>query len=199
MATERSAEKDLVGHSLSSILDDAAAPDKPLASGSAAALTIAVAASIVASVVRAGGEPDRLGLGTQAANLRLRATQLATRNSEAYGAALGALAASKADPGYRDVRIGDALEETIATLTSIADTGADVCVLAAGLCRDGAPETRPDAAGAATLAEAGTRTALLLVEANLLNAGSGKPAEAAAAALAAASAAADDARRGVST
>jgi formiminotetrahydrofolate cyclodeaminase len=144
-------------------------PEHNPTSGSAAAFTVALAAAIVIEAA-AMVEPGKGAAGfiVQAENLRLRAAGLVDQSRDHYGAARQALEDRITDPGYRDHRIGTAMEDTLATLGVIAGTGADTAALAAEVAEATADELRPDAASAAMLAESGVRVATVLIKVNLL-------------------------------
>jgi len=180
-------QAEILGNSLATILAEASMPEHSLASGSAAAISVALAAALVCSAARALPEGiEASGYVVQAENLRMRAVELVDQNKDHYDAARKALEARKSDPGYRDHRIGEAMKDTLGTLGLIAGTGADTAELAANVAEIAIDELRPDAVSAATLAESGTRVANILIEANLLSAGGGEAVEAARAELAAA-------------
>jgi len=186
---QRVDQAEVLGHSLATILAEASMPDHGLASGSAAALSVALAAALACSAARA--LPDGIessGFVVQAENLRMRAVELVDRNRDHYDAAREALRARLEDPGYRDHRIGSAMNDTLGTLGLIAGTGADTAELAANVAELATDALRPDAVSAAPLAEAGARVAVILTEANLLTTVGGEGLEAARAELAAAEA-----------
>lgn len=163
-------KEDVLGHSLETILEETASPERAVSAGSTAAISVALAAALACATVRllpAGA--DRSGLVMQAESLRIRATGLIEKNRRDYEVARVALAARQSDPGYRDHRIGEALGEALSTLGQIAGAAADTAEISAHIAALSDPALRPDAASAAVLAEAGARVALGLVEANLLS------------------------------
>jgi len=130
------------------------------AAGPLAAIVTSEAAAVVASVARLSG--DEAG-AAQAESLRARARPLAAADAEAYVAAAAQLAAPAGD----DFALGRVLGEVADVLLAIADAAADVAELAASVADRCSPPLRPDAVGAAVLAEASARAAAHLVEINL--------------------------------
>jgi|GEM_PF-2728700 len=184
---QRVDQADVLGHSLETILAEASTPEHAMASGSAAALSVALAAALTCSVAKALREGvEASGFAIQAENLRMRAVELVDQNADHYRVARQALSDRKEDPGYRDHRIGVAMKDTLSTLGSIAATGADTAGLAANVAENASDGLRPDAISATVLAESGARVAVILIEANLLAAGDGGSLDAATAELAAA-------------
>jgi formiminotetrahydrofolate cyclodeaminase len=155
---------------LREFVDKLAAEEPAPASGSAAALLVAMAAALIAKVAR--GSPDWLAAGAavaQAEKLRKRTSSLAQADADAYEEALAALRLPKGlDKQVRDMAIGGMLGRTLEILVAIADAGADVATLAAVAVERGSLERRPDAVAAAVLADAGARAASYLVEVNLV-------------------------------
>jgi methenyltetrahydrofolate cyclohydrolase len=133
------------------------------AGGSAAAVTIALAAAVVEMVARASGPswPQAGGAVAQAAALRSRSVKLAELDGAAYDAAVGALRAG----GGQDLE--RVLAQAAAVPLQIARAGADVAQLAREVAEHGEPDLGADAAVAAVLASAATRGAAGLVEVNL--------------------------------
>jgi formiminotetrahydrofolate cyclodeaminase len=155
---------------LREFVDKLAAEDPAPASGSAAAVLVAMAAALIAKVAR--GSPDWLAAGAtvaQAENLRKRTTSLAQADADAYEEALAALRLPEGlEKQVRDMAIGGMLGRTLEVLLAIGDAGADVATLAAVAVEHGSLERRPDAVAAAVLADAGARAAAYLVEVNLV-------------------------------
>ena len=138
--------------------------------GSAAALTVAFAANLVAMAARCSRESweDATGVVAQAFALADRAAALAAADAAAWQAAADALEqGSAADSGTRDRDLEQKLGRAAALPLEIAELGADVAALAAvaGEHCDGA--YRADAAAAAALAAGGSSAAAHLVEVNL--------------------------------
>lgn len=161
------------------ISSDAAVP----ASGWVAGVSAAFAASLVAKVAaRSDGWSGAGGARAQAADLRDRLLALAAEDDHAYRTALEALE-------QRDVGLAGALDAAAAVPLALAETSADVALLAAEAseCADGG--ARADAAAAAALAAGAARAAAKLVAVNLAT----TPDDARVAAAARAVEAADDA------
>ena len=130
------------------------------AAGPLAAIVTAEAATVVSAVARLSGDQ---GAAAQAESLGGRARPLAAADADAYMAA----AAQLSRPVGEDFELGRALVEAADVLLEIADAAADVAELAANVADRCIPSLRPDAVGAAMLAEAAARAAAHLVEINL--------------------------------
>lgn len=161
---------DLLDGPLRDFLDTLAGEGPAPAGGSAAALTVAMSAGLVAMVARAseGHWEEAGGVVGQAETLRARITPLAQADADAYVEALRALRGrEQLEERYRDQQLRAALERAAEIPLRIAEAGADLASLAALLVENGNPEVRADAAVAAVLAEGGTRAAAKLVAVNL--------------------------------
>jgi formiminotetrahydrofolate cyclodeaminase len=161
--------------SLTAFLDALATRGRAPGAGSAAALTVAFAAALVAMVARSsrGMWEDAAGVAAQALTLQDRAADLSRKDAEAWEMALAALRAA-ADPSEREegsareeLDLERKLERSAAVPLEIAELGADVAVLAVEAAVHGEHEYRADAAAAAALAAGGARAATHLVEVNL--------------------------------
>lgn len=147
-----------------------AAAEQAPGGGSAAALTVAVAAGLVAMVARCSRDSwtDARGVAAQALAIQDRAAPLAGVDAQAWEEAADALQrAAEGTSVGQDVQLERALDAAAAVPLEIAQLGADVAALAvaaAGRC-DGA--YRADAAAAAALAAGGARAAAHLVRVNL--------------------------------
>jgi formiminotetrahydrofolate cyclodeaminase len=138
--------------------------------GSAAAMTAAMAASLVAMTARlsAGSWPEANGVVVQAARLRNRLSAFAQTDAEVYAASLDAMARTTDVPDERrDFELGSALDRAAETPLRIAETAYDVVLLAAEAAVRGDPQQHPDAQAAAALAAAAAQAAARLVEVNL--------------------------------
>jgi formiminotetrahydrofolate cyclodeaminase len=138
--------------------------------GSIAAHTIGLAAELVAMVARSseGSWPEAAGIAAQAVELAERCPALARDDARAWQAAVAMLGSSiEAGDGSRDAELRNLLASSAELPVVIAETGADVAVLAARTVKLGEGLFRADAASAAVLAHAGTRVALHLVMVNL--------------------------------
>lgn len=133
------------------------------AGGSAAALATTMASGLVRLVARVSHEWDEgPGIAAQAAALGDRSLMLADEDHVAYAHALEQLRSPE-----RDAALGMALRRAAEVPLRIAEAAADVAALAALAARDGADSVRGDAWAAATLAEAASTAAALLVHVNL--------------------------------
>jgi formiminotetrahydrofolate cyclodeaminase len=139
--------------------------------GSAAALTVAFAARLVAMVARCSRDwEDAAGVRAQANAISERAVELAQNDGRAWDAALVALRdaqAAEEDDARRDFALEQRLEAAAAVPLEIAALGADAAELAALAGDRGDATYRADAAAAAALAAGGTSAAAHLVRANL--------------------------------
>jgi formiminotetrahydrofolate cyclodeaminase len=138
--------------------------------GSAAAVTVAMAAGLVAMVARASKDhwPEAGGAIGQADTFRARVAPLAQADAEVYKDALTMLRRrEEVSERYRDQTLRDALEKAAEIPIRIVEAGSDLACLAALLVENGNPEVRADAAVACVLAEGGARAAAKLVETNL--------------------------------
>jgi methenyltetrahydrofolate cyclohydrolase len=160
---------------VTAFLDALATRGRAPGGGSAAALTVAFAAGLVAMVARSsrGMWEDAAGVAAQALTLQDRAAALSLKDAEAWEAALAALRMA-ADPteraqggGREELDLERKLERSAAIPLEIAELGADVAVLAVEAAVHGEHEYRADAAAAAALAAGGARAATHLVEVNL--------------------------------
>ena len=140
--------------------------------GSAAALAVAFAASLVAMVARCsrGSWDDATGVAAQSLAIKERAAQLARTDADAWQEASAALREAGTDDGRgrsRTSPLEQKLGRAAAVPLEIAELGADAAALAAlvGEYCDGA--YRADAAAAAALAAGGASAAAHLVEVNL--------------------------------
>jgi formiminotetrahydrofolate cyclodeaminase len=130
-------------------------------SGWVAAVSAALGAALVAKVAaRSEGWGQAAGARAQALDLRDRLLALASQNARAYETALGALE-------QRHTGLARALAAAGSVPLVIAETSADVALLAAEAaeCADGA--SRADAAAAAALASGAARATAKLVAVNL--------------------------------
>ena len=155
---------------LRDFLDTLAGEGPAPAGGSAAAITVAMAAGLVAMVARAseGHWEEAGGVVGQAETLRARVAPLAKADAEAYLEALSTLRGrGLLEERYRDQQLRAALDRAAEIPLRIAEAGADLASLAALLVENGNPEVRADAAVAAVLAAGGTRAAAKLVAVNL--------------------------------
>ena len=139
---------------------EAAAPSP--AGGTAAAVTAAMAASLVVMVARESPAwPDGATVARDASTLRDRLLTLGAEDVQAFGAVLTASRERNTDA------LADALARAAEVPLEIAERAADVVELAARATADGKRPLQPDAEAAAILAEAATRAASRLVRVNV--------------------------------
>jgi formiminotetrahydrofolate cyclodeaminase len=145
-------------------LQDALAESGPgPAGGSAAAVAATMAAGLVRLVARVSENwSESPGVAAQASALGDRALALADDDHRVYARAMAELAA----PG-RNATLGAALRRAAEVPLQIAETAADVAILAALAAREGDETVRADAWAAAALAEAAAVSAARLVHVNL--------------------------------
>jgi formiminotetrahydrofolate cyclodeaminase len=149
---------------LEELLDRLAADDPVPGSGSAAALVLAMAASLVAKAARRSTDwPEAGGAAAQALSLRKRAVALAVEDARAYREALDRLVRREG----ADHLLAGALEQAADVPLRIARAGADVAALAAEVRERCDQAVRPDVVGAATLAAGAAQAAARLIEGNL--------------------------------
>jgi methenyltetrahydrofolate cyclohydrolase len=138
-------------------------------SGSASALTVAIAAGLVAMVARRSADSweDSPGIAAQALSLQAKAAPLALADAEAWEQALQALEAAREDETPPNGQLEEKLDLSTTVPLQIAETAADTASLAALAAELGEGTYRADAAAAAVLAAAGARAAAHLVAVNL--------------------------------
>ena len=150
---------------LDDVLGLLAAPAPTPAGGSAAALTAAIASSLVVMVGRGSPAwPEGDAVAGRASALRARLTSLAEEDVVSLSALLDFLRDT------RDVDEGglsSALVEASRPALSIVEAAAEIAELAADAEMNGKPIMRADAAVALVLATAASGSALQIVETNL--------------------------------
>ena len=153
---------------LEAFLDELEAPAPSPCGGTAAAITAAMAAALVAMVGRGSSSwPEGAGVAAQARALRTRLTSLGADDAAAFADVLVTMHDRSGTPAQRDFALGKALLRAAEVPLKIGEAAADVAELAALAAAEGSPHLRPDAAAAAALAEASVRAATHLVEINL--------------------------------
>ena len=168
-----------LGEFLATLSADHAAPG----GGSAAAVTVALGASLCAMAARLSTRQlaglDIEFLVAEAERLRNSAASLAQADAESYLAVVAArrdqpgqdpgAASHLPDPGpeRQRHRIDAALSEAATIPMEVLELAAQTARLAARLAADGNPRLRGDAITAALLAQAGARSAATLVSINL--------------------------------
>ena len=156
-----------VGDLLDRLSADGLAPG----GGSAAALTVAFAARLVAMAARCSPEwGDAPGVVAQANAISERAVELAHTDGRVWEDALVALRDAEANAGgdaRRDFALEQKLEAAAAAPLEIASLGADAAALAALAAENGEATYRADTAAAGALAAGGATAAAHLVRVNL--------------------------------
>jgi len=157
---------------LDAFLDRISADGLAPGAGSVAAVTVALAARLVAMVAtcsRAGWD-EAAGVVAQATAIGERAIALAQTDATVWEEALAALRdaeeAATEDP-RRDFRLEQKLDAAAAAPLEIASLGADAVALASLAAERGEGTYRADAAAAAALAAGAARAAAHLVRVNL--------------------------------
>jgi formiminotetrahydrofolate cyclodeaminase len=146
-------------------LDDLADRSPAPAAGAAAAVTMGVAAALVAMAARFSEGP--LGeLAEQADRLRADVLRLADEDGVAYARVLEALRLPR-DAADREEQVATALRAATDVPLQITVVGADVVAMATRLARDGNPRLRGDAETAALLAAGAARATHRLVHINV--------------------------------
>jgi formiminotetrahydrofolate cyclodeaminase len=145
--------------SLREFLDRVARPEPGPRGGSVAALTVAMAASLVGLCARSSAGSG--GIALEAAALRVRAEALVIIGAEAYAQYLAALDL------HDDAALGAALEQAANAPLQIAEVAAEAAQLAGAVAERCEPSLQGDAVAAALLAESATRAAANLVAINL--------------------------------
>jgi methenyltetrahydrofolate cyclohydrolase len=161
---------DLLDAPIRGLLESLASDDPAPASGSAAALVVAMAAALVLKVARASDDwADRGAVLAQGDRLLRRTMPLAQSDAEAYEEALAVLRLpDQLEKEVRDMAIGQVFARAAEIPLVIAEAGADVACLAEAAAERGTPDRRADAVCAALLAGAATRAAANLVAVNLI-------------------------------
>jgi formiminotetrahydrofolate cyclodeaminase len=128
----------------------------------------ALAAGLTAMAARYSGPQLREAgdLAARADELRHRVTDLADADARAYQAVLAAYRLPE-DGGQRQRQVREALLGAALVPLEMAETGAQVAGLAAGLACSGNPRLRGDAITGALLAAASARSAAALVDINV--------------------------------
>lgn len=159
----------LLDLSVRGLLDETASEAPTPGGGALAAVTGALAASLIEMAARSSPGWEIAGaVAAQAKVLRERLAELAPLNDEVYEQALAALGLpDEVDRGSRRELIGTSLERAAAFPLAIAEASSNVAELAAVVAEEGDPRVRADATAAAMLALGATRAAAHLVEINL--------------------------------
>ncbi len=154
---------------LRGFLDAVASREPAPGGGCAAAVSVAMAAGLVAMAARLSPDlPEGERVVADAERLRRRSAELADADAEAYAQVLATLSATRgSEPDERQERRRAAFESAALVPLEAAELGADTARLAALLVAGGNPNLRGDAATAAYVAEAAVRSAAALVRINV--------------------------------
>jgi formiminotetrahydrofolate cyclodeaminase len=149
-------------------LGEVASPETMPGAGYCAAISLSMAAGLVAMAAGAsrGEWAEARGAAAQANTLRERVAPLAQRNVEAYAAAVARLREAGDGAGEGE-DLGVLLERAARIPLEIAEAAVDVAALAAVVAERGEQALRADAVAGALLAQGVARTAATLVEVNL--------------------------------
>jgi formiminotetrahydrofolate cyclodeaminase len=152
-------------------LDLVASGESAPGGGSAAAVSVALAAGLSSMAARLSTKQltDSAVLAQRAERLRERVAPLAQADADTYGLVLAAQRTPNTDD--RDGRVRSALSDAADVPLAVAEAGAEVAKIAARLASDGNPNLKGDAICALMLANAGVRAAATLVEINLSDGG----------------------------
>jgi len=166
--------RDYLDLPLQEFLSEVATPEPMPGAGYCAAVSLSMAAGLVAMAAGAsrGEWAEAKGAAAQANTLRERVAPLAQRNVDAYASAIARLRAAefapKPEPGSDPSQdLGALLERAAQIPLEIAQAAVDVASLAAVVAERGDQALRPDAVAAALLAQGVARAAATLVEVNL--------------------------------
>jgi len=147
-------------------------PEDSHGAGALAAMTIALAARLVAdTALRSGAEWEAAPEArTRGLALARSAVALGAINEQAYRGAIAAMAGEAPPPSseLREELLGDMLDRAAEAPLALARTAADVAVLAAEVARHGPAQAAADAAGAAVIATGAARALTHLVSVNLV-------------------------------
>jgi len=151
---------------IAAALETLGSRDRTAAAGSAAALAGALAAAVVAKAARAS---ERDAASAQAELLQSRLLRFAQTDALVLAEARDALAGDTPAGGddRRDFALGRALRNALTVPLRIAETCADIALLAADERETVVPDHLPDLVAAAAIAAGAARGAAYLVSVNL--------------------------------
>ncbi len=157
-------------HGLGEFLDLVAKRRPAPGGGAVTAVTVSLAASLVAMAARYSADriADGRGLVDEAERLRMRVAGLADADADAYGAVIAAYDSVR-ESDHVDTReqLRVALTRAAEVPLEVAEIGAETARLAARLAVEGKRDVKGDAATALLLAEAAMRSAAHLVAINV--------------------------------
>jgi methenyltetrahydrofolate cyclohydrolase len=160
--------QDYLGLPLQEFLREVASPEPMPGAGYCAAISLSMAAGLVAMAAGAsrGEWAEAKGAAAQATTLLDRVAPLAQRNVQAYADAVARLRGA-GDGGGQGDDLGLLLERAARIPLEIAEAAVDVASLAAIVAERGEQALRADAVAGALLAQGAARAAATLVEVNL--------------------------------
>jgi methenyltetrahydrofolate cyclohydrolase len=167
-----------LGQELGDFLDLVASREAAPGGGAVAAVTISLAAGLVAMAAQLSERqvPDSASLVTEAERVRRRSERLADEDAEAYRAVLAAYTAARSGATTKaHEQIAAALDGAARVPLEMASLAAETAVLGARLALEGNPRLRGDATTAVLLSEAAARSAAHLVQVDV-DEGDGDPA-----------------------
>jgi formiminotetrahydrofolate cyclodeaminase len=167
-----------LGQELGDFLDLVASREAAPGGGAVAAVTISLAAGLVAMAAQLSERqvPDSASLVTEAERVRRRSERLADEDAEAYRAVLAAYTAARSGATTKaHEKIAAALDGAARVPLEMASLAAETAVLGARLALEGNPRLRGDATTAVLLSEAAARSAAHLVQVDV-DEGDGDPA-----------------------
>jgi formiminotetrahydrofolate cyclodeaminase len=169
--TRRAEEGRFLDASLDELLAGTASEQPIPGATSAAAVVIALGAALVAMVGRRslGAWSEAAGVVAQAQTVRSRTISIAAAAADAYRAALIALEGRPdGSDERRDHALGTALSTTASYALQLAEAAVDVAHLGELAAERGDQAVRAEAVGAILLAEAGARSAAVMISLNLV-------------------------------
>lgn len=165
------------------LLESLASRTPAPAGGSAAGLTVGMAAALCAMAARFS-EPSLASAGEIAEKadvLRQRAVELADEDAQAYAAVLAARRLPPAtSPAERSAALAKAMSHATAVPLELAEIGGEIGLLATKVASDGNPNLLGDALIAMLLAEAAASAASTIAEINRSEDGGEEPRQGAA-------------------
>jgi formiminotetrahydrofolate cyclodeaminase len=169
--------RDFLALPLQDFLAEVSTPEPMPGAGYCAAVTLSMAAGLVAMVAGASRAEwgEAKGAAAQANTLRERVAPLAQLNVDAYASAIARLRAAEYAPDQPGPQpgsdpsqdLGPLLERAAQIPLEIAQAAVDVASLAAVVAERGEQALRADAVAGALLAQGAARAAATLVEVNL--------------------------------
>jgi methenyltetrahydrofolate cyclohydrolase len=154
---------------LGEFLDLVAKREPAPGGGAVSAVTVSLAASLVAMAARYSVDvlDGDESIVEMAERLRASSAALADEDAEAYGAVIAAYASARNRESSDRQEVRTALMRAAEVPLEIAELGAETARLAALVAVEGKRDVRGDATSALLLAEAATRSAAYLVAVNV--------------------------------